>query len=291
MTLAEIETIYIAQLPPMYEKEEAKSLAALAIGDVCKISRSYLMLHKAKEITLKEETALIRILDELRMGRPLQYVLGEADFYGLRFSVNKDVLIPRPETEELVYWIISSIKEDGRNLTEDLRIVDIGTGSGCIPVALKKNLPEAEVCALDISFSAIETAIQNAVNNDTEVHFFQADILDPHLSLLPLTFEVIVSNPPYIRESEKAEMHKNVLDNEPYSALFVSDNDPLIFYKSIGNFARKHLSTGGALFLEINGELGAETADLLNGMGFETELRKDAQGKNRMIKAQLNLPA
>jgi release factor glutamine methyltransferase len=239
MTIADIESIFIDQLPPMYDREESKSLAILAIQNVCDLSKSYVMLHKGHELTLQEETALIRVLDELRFGTPLQYVIGEADFYGLRFKVNSNVLIPRPETEELVFWALDSIKRGGDG---DLTIIDLGTGSGCIPIAIKKNLPQAEVSACDISNEAVDTAIKNAVLNQTEVHFFQADILSPHFNLLPLTFNLIISNPPYITESEKSDMHKNVLDHEPHTALFVSDKDPLLFYNSISDFAKKHLS-------------------------------------------------
>ncbi|WP_207426234.1 peptide chain release factor N(5)-glutamine methyltransferase [Pedobacter sp. SYSU D00535] len=290
MTLAEIESIYIEQLPPMYERDEAKNLAGMAIEHVCGLSRSFIMLHKAHELTMKEETSLIRVLDELRFGIPLQYVLGEADFYGLKLKVNSSVLIPRPETEELVHWVIQDYQTLPESLDKDygISVLDIGTGSGCIPIAIKKNLPHADVSAFDISDGAIETAIQNAVSNQTEVHFFKADVLDTHLNLLPLTFNVIISNPPYIMESEKEQMHKNVLDHEPASALFVPNDDPLVFYKRIADFSLKHLNAGGALFLEINERLGSAMFEMLNSKGFEVELRKDAQGKDRMVKAVLN---
>ncbi len=270
----------------MYDRNEAKNIAGLAVEHVCNLGRSFVLLHKSHQITMKEETALIRVLDELRFGIPLQYVIGEAHFYGLKFKVDSSVLIPRPETEELVNWVLESIREDAETRNSDsMHIIDIGTGSGCIPIALKKNLPQADMYALDISNSAIETAIRNAVENQTEVHFFQGDILNPSLTLLPLTFSVIVSNPPYVRSSEKQQMHTNVLDHEPHSALFVPDEDPLLFYRSIADFAKKHLNQEGSLFLEINESLGKETAALLEARGFLTELRKDLQGKDRMIKA------
>ena len=284
MTLGDIESIYTNQLPPLYEKDEAKSLASHAVQSTCGLSKSYVMLHKSHELTLVEETTLIRILDELRVGTPLQYVLGEADFYGLKFKVNSSVLIPRPETEELVFWVLDSAKRDADG---DINIIDLGTGSGCIPIAIKKNLPQAEVSACDISQSAIDMAINNAVLNQAEVHFFHADILSPRFSLLPLTFNVIISNPPYIRHSEKVTMHKNVLAHEPHTALFVPDEDPLLYYKSIADFSLKHLSNNGLLFLEINEALGRETEKMLHAKGFKTEHKKDIQGKDRMIKAWL----
>jgi len=285
MTIGDIESIFTNQLPPMYDKEESKSLANLAIQHVCDLSKSYILLHKSHELTLVEETTLIRILDDLRFGTPLQYVVGEADFYGLKFKVNSSVLIPRSETEELVFWALDSAKRDADG---DFNIIDLGTGSGCIPIAIKKNLPQAEVSACDISPEAIETAIGNAVLNQTEVHFFHADILSPKFSLLPLTFNIIISNPPYITDSEKRSMHKNVLEHEPHTALFVPDENPLLYYKSIADFALKHLSNKGFLFLEINEALGKETEKMLQNKGFRTEHRKDIHGKDRMIKAWLN---
>lgn len=287
MTFGDIETIYVNQLPSFYEKEEAKGIAALAVEHVCNVSRSYYMLHKSDTLTLVQETSLIRILDELRLGRPLQYVLEEADFFGLRFKVNSSVLIPRPETEELVHWVLTMVNERKKQGWSDgqVSVLDIGTGSGCIPVSIKKNLPEAEVSALDISNEAIETALRNAVMNGTEVRFVQGDILDDSFSLQPQSFTLITSNPPYVTNSEKDGMHKNVLDFEPHTALFVPDEDPLLFYRHIAEFSLKHLKPDGALFLEINESFGHETCSLLAEKGFKTELRQDLRGKDRMVMA------
>ena len=285
MTIAEIESIYTDQLPPLYDRDEAKNIAQLAVQFICKLSKTYVMLHRGHDLTLGEETSLIRVLDELRFGKPLQYVLGEADFYGMRFKVNSNVLIPRPETEELVFWALESVKEYKQR---SLNIIDLGTGTGCIPISIKKNLPGAEVCACDISQAALDTAIENAVLNQTEVHFFQADILKDTFSLLPLTFNLIISNPPYITEREKVSMHANVLQHEPHTALFVPDSDPLLFYNKIADFALKHLAEDGALFLEINEALGKETTLMLVKKGFQAEVKTDLQGKERMIKAWLN---
>ncbi len=287
MTFGDIETIFVSQLPSFYDKDEAKSIAALAVEHVCNVSKSYYMLHKNDHVTLVQETSLIRILDELRLGRPLQYVMEEADFFGLRFKVNSSVLIPRPETEELVHWVLTFIKEKKRlkGAEEALSVLDIGTGSGCIPVALKRNLPEAAICALDISSDALETAMANATLNGTEVRFVQGDILDSSFSLQPLTFSLITSKPPYVTGSEKKGMHKNVLDFEPHTALFVPDEDPLVFYRHIADFSLRHLDPEGSLFLEINEHFGAETCSLLEAKGFKTELKKDLRGKDRMVKA------
>ena len=288
MTLGDIESIYINQLPAFYDKDEAKGIAALAVQHVCNISKSYYMLHKNDPITLLQETSLVRILDELRFGKPLQYVLEEADFFGLRFKVNSSVLIPRPETEELVHWVLSCVKEKNNrehNQTA-LSVLDIGTGSGCISIALKKNLPEAYVSAIDISYDALETAMRNAVLNACEVKFIQADVLDDSLRIEPANFSLIVSNPPYVTEAEKKEMYQNVLEHEPHTALFVPDTDPLLFYRSIADFSQKHLGAEGSLFLEINENYGPQTCEMLQQKGFRTELRKDLRGRDRMIKAE-----
>lgn len=286
MTLGDIETIYVSQLPAFYEKDESRNIAAIAAEHVCNITRSYYMLHKSETLTLAQETSLIRILDELRLGRPLQYVLEEADFFGLRFKVNSSVLIPRPETEELVHWVLTSVNERKKqNLdTEHISILDIGTGSGCIPVALKKNVPEAEVSAIDISHGALETALKNSVMNGVEVRFIQGDILDDGFSLSS-RFNLITSNPPYVTDSERNSMQKNVLEFEPHTALFVPDDDPLLFYRHIADFSLKHLAGDGSLFLEINENFGPATCSLLKEKGFRTELRKDLRGKDRMVKA------
>lgn len=287
MTLGDVESIFINQLPSFYEKDEAKAVAALAVEHVCHITRSYYMLHKSEPISLPEETSLIRILDELRFGRPLQYVLEEADFFGMRFKVNPSVLIPRQETEELVNWIITYVKELAVQMPETytFSILDIGTGSGCIPVVLKKNLPDAVVCALDISEEALETAQRNAVLNETDVKFIKGDILDSLCSAGDCAFRIIVSNPPYITPGEKKLMHSNVLDFEPATALFVPEDDPLLFYRHIAAFSQKYLDPQGSLFLEINEMFGLQTCELLEQQGFSTELRKDLRGKDRMIRA------
>jgi len=282
MTIGEIEEIFIDQMPGFYDREEVKAIASLVVQDVCKVTKSFYMLHKNTDLTLAQEASVIRILDELRFGKPVQHVLEEANFYGLRFKVNSSVLVPRPETEELVDWVISSLKS---NEGGSLRILDIGTGSGCIPVSLKKHLPVSEVFAIDISSEALDIARQNCMLNHVDVELIEGDIHNPALDAGGGVFNVIISNPPYVTEAEKQQMSKHVIDYEPHIALFVPDEDPLIFYRAIGEYALKHLEKGGILFLEINENLGNETILLLKDKGFYVELRKDLQGKDRMIKA------
>jgi release factor glutamine methyltransferase len=285
MTLREVEKLYVDSLSKLYGLDEAKSLAWLSISFVCKLNRSDYLSRKNEPVSLLNEKSLSTILDELKSGKPLQYILGETEFYELTFKVNSSVLIPRPETEELVDWIL---KDPVVNTNPNLRILDIGTGSGCIPIVLKKNLPKAEVLAIDISTEALNTAIGNAAINKADVGFYLDDILNPKESkIIENKYSVIVSNPPYITLSEKSLMHQNVLDFEPHTALFVSDSDPLVFYKAIANFAASHLLQNGLLFLEINENLGEATVELLTKSGFKNiQLRTDLRGKDRMIRAE-----
>jgi release factor glutamine methyltransferase len=219
------------------------------------------------------------ILKELLNEVPIQYLLGTTSFYGLDFEVNANVLIPRPETEELVDWILSDYKKEA---IEDCKILDIGTGSGCIAIALAKNISQAEVAAIDVSKKALELAQTNAQTNGVAVAFLCQNILETED--LQGQFDVIVSNPPYVRTLEKAEIKKNVLEHEPHLALFVDDNDALLFYRKIAALAQKNLKENGKLYFEINQYLGLEMIDLLNSMGFvAVELRKDIYGNDRMI--------
>ena len=218
-----------------------------------------------------------KLCGRLKQFEPIQYILGETEFFGLKLKVNPDVLIPRPETEELVQWICET------SWPPKSVILDVGTGSGCIALALKKQLRHTEMCALDVSERALQTAIENATKNGLEVHFIHADILQWSKKDWPL-FDCIVSNPPYVRELDKKQMQPNVLEFEPETALFVSDDDPLIFYRETGHFAAHYLKPGGKLFFEINENLGDETCGLLKYIGFKNiKLRKDIHGKDRMI--------
>jgi len=282
MTFGEAEKKFIQELVLIYDQDESKALAGLTLRHITRVSRGELLMKRNQELEPVAETSLMLILDELKSGKPLQYVLGETEFLGLRFLVNSSVLIPRPETEELVDWIIREVQSNVNYSS----ILDIGTGSGCIPVALKKKLPALRVSAIDISYEALETAMRNAVLNGTEITFKRVDILNPDSAFPGLKFSIIVSNPPYITEEEKGQMHQNVLEFEPHTALFVEDADPLLFYSKIADYALGHLEPGGLLFFEINEYLGEETVQLLRDKGFKTiELRKDLRGRNRMIKA------
>lgn len=233
------------------------------------------------------------IVSDLQQEKPIQYITGETWFYGLQFEVNENTLIPRPETEELVEWIIESQKSNVQSQT--LAILDIGTGTGCIPISLKSNLPQANVSAIDVSEHALEVAKRNAKLNKVEINFIQANILEvqdlsqlstPN-SQLRTNFDIIVSNPPYVRNLEKQEIKKNVLDYEPHLALFVEDTDALLFYRKIAQLALKNLSPNGLLFFEINQYLGNETVELLKNLGFKNiELKKDLYGNDRMIKCE-----
>lgn len=233
-------------------------------------------------------------LEKLKNHEPIQYILGKTEFFGLPFLVNKNTLIPRPETEELVAWILDEITILEKKETPKLTILDIGTGTGCIPISLAKNIDFATISAIDISKKALEVALKNAELHKVSISFFEMDILKTsNLNLLskdktPINFDIIVSNPPYVRDLEKAEMQKNVLENEPHQALFVSDENPLIFYTKIADLAMQHLSENGLLFFEINQYLGNQTVELLSNKGFKNiELRKDIFGNDRMIRANL----
>ena len=227
-------------------------------------------------------------IKRLNNHEPIQYIIGKTEFYSLLFKVNEAVLIPRPETEELVDWIISKF----RIQNSELKILDIGTGSGCIAISLAKNLPNAKVFALDVSKEALNVAKANAWQNDVEVEFIEADILNwkqeagnMNLDFKDLNLDIIVSNPPYVRASEKEQMKPNVLAHEPDLALFVKDEDSLLFYRNITQFASQFLNTKGQLFFEINEYLGNDMFKLLNDKGFiDIELKQDIFAKDRMIK-------
>ena len=298
MLLQEIKTIFHKELDGVYPKEEVDAFFYRCIEHYLGLERFVLVVRPNTTVTKEEEEPLFEALTQLKQERPLQYILGTAHFMGMEFAVNEDVLIPRPETEELVQWIMDDVEsqisyirnkksEIGQG-TSEIRILDIGTGSGCIAIALAKYIPTAKVYALDISEKALDVARKNAEANSVDVTFLKQSILDPRLDL-ELDFDIIVSNPPYVRELEKKEIKKNVADHEPHLALFVSDEDPLLFYRAIAYFANRRLTKNGSLYLEINQYLGAETQSLLKAHNFsEIELRKDIFGNDRMIKANPN---
>lgn len=284
MLLREIKSIFHKELDHSYPKEEVDSFFYLLVEHYLKLERFVLALTPNLTLTKEEEQPLFEALTQLRLARPIQYIVGTAFFMDMDFKVNENVLIPRPETEELVRWVLTDLRSTEQvQPKEKLNILDIGTGSGCIAVSLAKNLPDAEVLALDISGKALQIAEQNALHNKVSVTFLQEDILV--LDSLDIKFDAMVSNPPYVRELEKKDMHKNVTDYEPIGALFVSDENPLQFYEAIASFAMNNLREGGSLYLEINQYLSKETEQLLKTHNFsEIELRKDIFGKYRMVK-------
>jgi len=286
-TIADTLSVFENGLKSLYDTEELSSVKYLALTDITGLSKAQLRAFTDNKLSDEQSQKAENILSELQTGKPVQYVLGYTEFYGLPFKVNSSVLIPRPETEELVEWILKESQESRIKSQETFRILDIGTGSGCIPIALKKNLPQAQVSALDISAEALNTAKQNAELNNVDIEFIHADILNQS-DHSPLTthYSLIVSNPPYITEHEKREMKHNVLRYEPHTALFVPNNNPLMFYNAIADFALKQLEPDGVLFFEINENLGEQTVELLDHKQFKNiELRKDMRGKDRMIKA------
>ncbi len=269
---------YIEQeLKSIYPKTEIQGFTRLIIEAVTGWGFSQQILNKNYQFDEVQKEKVKTIIDRLKKQEPIQYILGEIEFYGLKLSVNPSVLIPRPETEELVQFVLD--KEIGKNVS----ILDIGTGSGCIALALKSRLSNSDVSGMDISEAALLVARENALKNKLDVEFFQADILNRETRKWK-NYDVIVSNPPYVRESEKQQMHANVLNYEPASALFVHDDDPLIYYKKITEFARTNLNDNGFLFFEINGNLAIEMHNLFNSFEFKNiEIQKDINGKKRMI--------
>ena len=253
-----------ADLLLLYNSSECQQMIFLLLEDVKGLSRADVNSRINEELSDSEWKKLFSYLEELMLGKPVQYVLGHAWFSGMKFFVNENVLIPRPETEELCEWILSEA-----DMLKENSILDIGTGSGCIAIALKKKWPQAKVSALDISDDALEIARQNAALNQTDINFLKGDILlKRHLEFTHTKFDIIVSNPPYVRKDEMNAMNKSVKDFEPHLALFVDGEDPLIFYNSIADFAKKHLNANGKLYFEINQELGAAVVNLLQEKGF-----------------------
>lgn len=284
MELKKIANNFKTTLSSIYDEHEAYAIFLMTIEQVLHYSKGDYLLKKEEILSTRDLNKLEQILDELSTGKPIQYVLGEAHFYGLPFKVNESVLIPRPETEELVEWILSVCNLQSSANKQVESILDIGTGSGCIAIALKKHLPTVKVLALEIAEDSLQIAQENALLNHVDVEFILDDILRPQVSTLSLQPTIIVSNPPYIKEDEKGAMHTNVLAHEPHRALFVSNENPLVFYEAIADFAQKNLAKNGLLFFEINEYLGQQTVELLKSKGFiNIELRKDMQGKDRMI--------
>lgn len=283
MLLKNYKTRLLKELSNLYDSQEIESFFYILLESYGGKKRIDLALNPEMEM---DEIQLIKwenALTELKNQKPIQYIIGTTEFYGLTFLVNENTLIPRPETEELVEWIVV---ESRKSKVDRMKILDIGTGSGCIAISLAKNLPNAEVFAMDISEKALATAKKNAELNTISVNFICADILKLlTFDFLPSTkLDIIVSNPPYVRNLEKSEIKPNVLEYEPHLALFVEDTDALLFYRKIAQQAKQNLSENGMLFFEINQYLGKETVELLEDLGFNNVLlKKDIYGNDRMI--------
>lgn len=285
MTVQEATFYILNNLRSAFDEGEASSMADWIMESITGSKKTERMFYKNSPLTAEEEKRIKNYTERINRQEPLQYVLNEAWFCGFRFYVDENVLIPRPETEELVEWIIANNKFP----VDTLRILDIGAGSGCIGVSLKRRLRKAEVWACDVSPGALEVAKKNASALGVEIHFVQLDFLiESAWGQLP-SFDVIVSNPPYIPEKDKQDMKPNVLNYEPATALFVPDNDPMAFYKAIATFGKTHLNKEGIIYTEIHESLGNTTVSLFHNAGFTTELKKDMQGKDRMVKALRSL--
>lgn len=277
MTIADIIQRYKSTLIKVYDSAEARTIITMVLEKELQLNALRLEMNKYLLLTTHQQEILEKYLERLVNHEPVQYILGEADFMDMKFNVNPHVLIPRPETEDLVRWIIESVGQDFSGT-----ILDIGTGSGCIAVALKKLLPNADVSACDICSNALYTATENALRNETEINFFRLDVL---LEKLPSQYDIIVSNPPYIPLNEKASLAKHVADFEPAQALFTPTSQAMIFYERIVLLATKHLNEKGKLFFETHTEKTTEVAALLQTNGFNNvEERKDVFEKNRMVK-------
>ena len=285
MKIKQYRTQFIKELSPFYDAYEAESFFYLILEDKHQLRQIDLALNHELNFSENDFVVWNSLLGQLKKEVPIQYLLGKTSFYGLDFEVNENVLIPRPETEELVEWIINENSKTDK--TKKLKILDIGTGSGCIAISLAKNLPNADVYALDVSKKALDTAKRNSVNNNVEVTFMLKNVLE--LEALKSNYDIIVSNPPYVRNLEKVEIKKNVLHYEPHLALFVEDNDALIFYRKIAEIGKKNLLENGQLYFEINQYLGKETSDLLEQMNFTNiELKKDIYDNDRMISCKVS---
>ena len=269
----------IQTLTPLHGASEARAIVYALMEDVFCMSRTDILLGRFENLTEAQKAHFADCARRLSSGEPLQYVVGTAPFGNLRFEVTPATLIPRPETLELVEWVVAEEQERA-----SLRLLDIGTGSGCIAISLASLLPQAKVSAWDISADALAVARRNAQNNAVEVDFKQVDVLQVAEAE---TFDCIVSNPPYICEAEKADMTESVLHHEPHTALFVPNDAPLRFYRAIAELGVRNLSPGGSLYFEINRAYGAETCDLLRSLGYTNiELRKDFFGNDRMVKGK-----
>ena len=292
MIVKQYRNYFNETLKTIYPITEIDSFFFLLLEEYLGFRRVDIVLKSDFKISQETLNLLQSATKQLEQEVPLQYIIGKTEFYGLPFVVNKHVLIPRPETEELVAWVVSessrfkTFNTSTKQTTEtkQLKILDIGTGSGCIPISLKKQLPFAKISAIDISEEALSVAKKNAVLNNVDIHFILQDILKT--VALDQHYDIIISNPPYVRELEKKELKNNVLKNEPHVALFVENDNPLIFYAKIAELAKNYLNKNGLLFFEINQYLGTETIDLVNKKGLRNiQLKKDMFGNDRIVVA------
>lgn len=279
----DIRNYYCEQLCSIYDKNESNTLILILFEYYFNINRIKMSLEPELRLSESEMLKLHFAVKDLLKNKPIQYIIGETEFCDLKFKVNENVLIPRPETSELVRLIANSHQPSTIS-----NILDIGTGSGCIAISLAKMIPQSNVYALDISEKALDVAKENAINNNVNITFIQDDILTKTQTLTQTKFDIIVSNPPYVRELEKVDMHNNILQWEPHNALFVSDEDPLIFYRSILEFSKKHLKENGEIWFEINEYLGKEMKALCEEAGFSNiEIYKDFRDKDRFLRTHL----
>ena len=283
MTYSELKLHWRNKLESLYDQDECDQLFYLTCYHIKEWGRSRVLFEKDNKLTDKDEAAFSAILKPLLTCKPIQYIIGEAEFYQLKFKVDEDVLIPRPETEELVDWIVKDFM--GKR---NIKVLDIGTGSGCIAISLAKNLIHPEVFAIDVSSRALTVAKINAQELHAEVQMLQADILEMHDAVLDEQFNIIVSNPPYITKEEAPSLKHNVLGFEPHSALFVTNNDPLQFYRAIAEFALHNLQQGGTLYFETHEDYHQQVMELLKEKGFlDITSKKDLQNKPRFVRAHL----
>ena len=297
MKMADAERYISERLQQVYEKSEAKNIAGLLIEHITTLSKNERLSRNDYELTTEHELAFRDNIQRLLNHEPIQYIMNKSWFYGMELYVDHSVLIPRPETEELVEWIINDIKASGLEVftremagadkTNLLKVLDVGTGSGCIALALKKTMPAAEVWGCDVSEVALNVARRNGSALDIRVDFQGLNFLDPEQQRQLPTVNILVSNPPYIPTKDKQLMDRNVVEHEPHLALFVPDDDPLVFYRALVKFGMHRLYQNGTIYMEIHEDLGSHVTDMFTEEGYSSvELKKDMQGKNRMVKVK-----
>ena len=278
MTFREIHAAYLSGLTPAYGAGEAQAITDLVFESLAEISRSGMAEHAKKTPDEKMLGLLLSSLKKIKNHMPVQHVIGFAWFYGMKFKVNEHVLIPRPETEELVFEVINYLKQSPQK-----KVLDIGTGTGCIPISIKKHIPAAQITSIDISEDALRVAAENATANNADIDFRKMDFLNEENWGLLSTYDIIISNPPYIPQEEKKQMDPHVTMHEPALALFVPQNEPLLFYKKIRQFAEGHLRKEGRIFLEIHKDFGKETAAIFQKEKYAAVLKKDISENDRMV--------